>query len=480
MIGFFPELYDDELFFSALSRYHIRSGNATYRQTAKEFFSGTAVTPDIEFISSLKKEVADLMKEVFGEDKLIMKHTMFPYYSFFRPFKEKMEALDKIRTLQVRSKEHNQKHFRTKKLRHCPVCMREDRELFGETYWHRMHQLDSINICPKHFCNLLESDIEFTVSTVSPAFITAEEANYTFNEESITEREKDFSKYVFNLLNNEELFFDPNFDAVAGIRCCLPEKYKTVRNIAVKITNLSADFNEFYKDINTFSFGTPTQMDKFFHGGRTDYCDYLLMAYFADFQPEIYEQVKKGIKSKKELIDDKIAAMKAEGKKYPEIAREVGLGYSYCKKIGNSIGKVNNTKRKQGKKGDLYDWKKLDEEYLVTVKSVIAQIIQNNKDSRPTRITVAGICKMCGIKDSKCAKLPQCLAEIKKYSMTVDEYWAQKIVWAWSTLPEKNRTRPTQIMRLTNIDRKDFPRSFPYISKFTTEEEARKIIALIQ
>src|SRR5260370_16965672 len=35
-------------------------------------------------------------------------------------------------------------------LRFCSRCVEEDRRRFGECYWHRIHQVPGVEICPLH------------------------------------------------------------------------------------------------------------------------------------------------------------------------------------------------------------------------------------------------------------------------------------------------------------------------------------------
>jgi len=56
-------------------------------------------------------------------------------------------------------------------LRYCPECAREDAIAFGETYWHRAHQLPGMAYCTKHFMRLADSRIPMrkTTTTFYPA-----------------------------------------------------------------------------------------------------------------------------------------------------------------------------------------------------------------------------------------------------------------------------------------------------------------------
>jgi hypothetical protein len=44
-------------------------------------------------------------------------------------------------------------------LKYCPLCVNEDRENYGEAYWHRTHQIRNMKVCPKHNCNLINSTV---------------------------------------------------------------------------------------------------------------------------------------------------------------------------------------------------------------------------------------------------------------------------------------------------------------------------------
>lgn len=46
-------------------------------------------------------------------------------------------------------------------MRYCPVCYQEDLQLYGEPYWHRSHQLPDMQICTKHRCWLVDTDVTY-------------------------------------------------------------------------------------------------------------------------------------------------------------------------------------------------------------------------------------------------------------------------------------------------------------------------------
>ena len=53
-------------------------------------------------------------------------------------------------------------------LRYCPGCVEDDRSHFGETYWHRSHQLEGIETCPVHHATLVDSKIEIPETSRPP------------------------------------------------------------------------------------------------------------------------------------------------------------------------------------------------------------------------------------------------------------------------------------------------------------------------
>ena len=81
--------------------------------------------------------------------------------------------------------------------------MKEDREIYGETYWHRKHQIRNVSICTKHKCKLMESSV-LAKSEQSYTFFPAE--NYV--EDSVLVLESDAEKIRF------AVFLEAVFDAL--------------------------------------------------------------------------------------------------------------------------------------------------------------------------------------------------------------------------------------------------------------------------
>ena len=137
MIGFFPDFYPDELLYSALARYHMRSGHITYPATASELYCDRYVQPDTEFINEFTENALQWICKEKQWKTIIYEHTMFPAYARFLP-KEKLDiVLESLLNCKGNWRNHlaipneNEERF----LKYCPLCAEEDRKKYGETYW---------------------------------------------------------------------------------------------------------------------------------------------------------------------------------------------------------------------------------------------------------------------------------------------------------------------------------------------------------
>ncbi|SFR27687.1 TnsD family Tn7-like transposition protein [Paenibacillus sp. cl130] len=177
---FFPSLYQDELLFSALARYHRLSGNINVKRTMNELFSDASVCAAPMFTSNLEKLWENLDKSIYYDpDILIAKHTILPYYAPFLPL-ERFETLKK--TLRVGN--GSSVYMKLGKaasslkspqfLRYCPDCYEEERGSLGVAYWHRTHQIEGVQVCHVHYCELMDSSIPIAQRKNKHAFYLLE------------------------------------------------------------------------------------------------------------------------------------------------------------------------------------------------------------------------------------------------------------------------------------------------------------------
>ncbi|MDD9267874.1 TnsD family Tn7-like transposition protein [Paenibacillus sp. GCM10023248] len=165
MISCFPTPYDEELLYSILSRYHVYSGNRSEYRSLYELFGSTTTKATIAFQSQLGSLVSKLIPfncKISGED-LISKHTLFP---LFQPF------LDESRVNQIKNNMINSSGTGLYSqiglsqggialdysLRYCTECLREEILTLGEAYWHRIHQVPGVYVCPSHYTVLMKTE----------------------------------------------------------------------------------------------------------------------------------------------------------------------------------------------------------------------------------------------------------------------------------------------------------------------------------
>ena len=177
MIPYFPTLYEDELFYSGLCRYYCHTGCVSYHSVIPEIFNNVMDRPDIEFMNSLSSDMMRKVQNHYQPEEIIMRHTMYPYYVRFLPSSRKKEVYHalidnkgQVRNLlsQVIGKDGNDRF-----LRYCPLCVMEDRENYGETYWHRKHQIKGVVVCYRHGCLLKDTGIVIKGNS-EPSFHPAE------------------------------------------------------------------------------------------------------------------------------------------------------------------------------------------------------------------------------------------------------------------------------------------------------------------
>lgn len=163
---FFPTIYEDELLYSCIARYHKRSGNLTYRQTLRDLFGDKRVVSTI-FLQSNMHKIIENMPENFNytEKEIIYNNTLYPFYTSF------MDKDNSNKVYQLMVNESGGKANikcgiivkstdKNKYLRFCPKCMEEDIKKYGETYWHRTHQIPEYMVCSKHKTLIQNSSVE--------------------------------------------------------------------------------------------------------------------------------------------------------------------------------------------------------------------------------------------------------------------------------------------------------------------------------
>lgn len=166
MIGFFPDPYPDELLYSVCARYSSQVNYPNKHIAMKDLFGKIGLSAIVDFPTRLNLLLSLIPYHNYSADEIINKHTLFPFYE---PFLSRERATSIREEMKSLCENHLQTKLATnihqvtapKFLRFCSLCLEQDRKEYGETYWHRVHQLSGILVCPVHRCFLENSLIKW-------------------------------------------------------------------------------------------------------------------------------------------------------------------------------------------------------------------------------------------------------------------------------------------------------------------------------
>lgn len=148
----------------------------------KELFGNMSSVAVVDFPNNLEifyKNIAHFNPPKITE--LVTNHTMYSYYTAFQSEMMKSRAINYINNggkpgaihmfLGIAASTIKNWHY----LRFCPSCLQQDRDKYGEAYWHRSHQLPKVFYCYLHQELLHDSTIEFR-NPHKHEFVSAEKA----------------------------------------------------------------------------------------------------------------------------------------------------------------------------------------------------------------------------------------------------------------------------------------------------------------
>ena len=254
-MNFFPVVYQDELLYSVLARYCIRSGNIREIHNFVDLFRTRSCVAVMELATNLDALIKNMPANTkYTVEYFIYRHTLFPYLAAFidadraekiiQHMRRGKGAIPYISIGIVSSSISLNQYFRF-----CPKCFKEDMEKYGEPYWHRLHQITGVFICPKHKVPINDS-IELVRGGNRQRYVNASTENCVAVEEikysdCIMEKMLWMAEDVEILLNNrflhrEQQWFRDQF------RAKLIEKGYARMNNFIFQKELKQDIQSFY------------------------------------------------------------------------------------------------------------------------------------------------------------------------------------------------------------------------------------------
>lgn len=467
MIGNMPKAYPDELIYSVLARCYVADGYMIYREFAEDVFVNKKEAPSVEFLGGYKKEIIDRLCRSFDAEnlvQLICKGTQFPYYTRFYPLERKKQALEaickgeKITDL-IRIKTQTKERY----IRYCPRCVKEDRERYGETYWHRSHQLKGVNCCGKHGVRLKDSNLWLS-GKASPNFHSAEITLQSCDlmEETAPNKERLLARYNQELLE-AELDIDREITPITVIRNALyTAHFISKRGGTYRLEDIANAMALFYSECPEEAFQN-FQISKLMTGKRLQPTDFARMGLFLGIE------VKELLQSAREdfciaKFDENCLQFLHSGIGVNETARRLGVTSATVRNIRDGKLTADKKTRISQNGGKKKDWEALDKQLLPQVKKIVTSM-KEKAGERPVKITKYYVAEQLEISPKSFERLKRCTDYVNSFEETQEEFWAREIIWAITKIEkEGSELYYTAVRRLLNVKRKQIAAALPFIA----------------
>ena len=523
MIAFFSDPYPDELVYSWLARFQLKAGYPGYIGAAEELFTSPWSSIPVDFFPSCTPQALRVMTQILPIENIILDHTMFPYYARFLPHTRQQKAFQSLLNMDGQYFNDLQlpKHLSDVRryLRYCPYCVTEDRIRYGETYWHRMHQLPYIRICPMHGSVL--SDSTFSVrSRQGPSLKTAEEvipcaaehttdadtpdtaenrnnmttATMSMHENSsiipspiiVEKAERELAAYIWSVFETKmDMQQDVPVGSFLNYRLW-GTPYTSPRGGNRYIHKLFHDFSRYYGTMPYNPVSSAWQLTHIFDNNSYLTASVCMLGMFLGISPEdlCYRTIPSNTPA--EQFDTQVMRLCHDGMKTAAIARELGADIQLIRKVikaadaGKPAGYYAAVHTLNGGGPHPADRSKEDLSVLSSIPGIIRRL-HGETGERPRRISLTSIASLSGFRAEHLRLLPLSLAEASRHVETIDVFWARKVIWAARRIDKPlSEWQITDFTQITNMSRKQIASSVPHLPLFADEEVCSRITALIQ
>lgn len=443
MINYLPSIYEDELVYSWFCRYYIHSGSLTHTMAMRDLFNKRCNTPSKEFIGHLNLTAKSKIEEIYPMEYLVLNHTMFPQYARFIPLEEKKKAMYHLGTAFCDPHHLFSILPRTKSdpfLKYCPMCVREDREKYGETYWHRKHQIRNIKSCYKHGCMLESSEVS-AKSEQTYTFSSAEEYVKDIKPVMADNNIQRFSEFMAAVFDS-----DIDFESDVPISAILhyglfDTKYISKKHTTKYTKRLSEDLQAYYTNMGLSEIATMSQIQRLWFGKRFDFSVVCQVAYFIGMSAE-------------KLTTTVLTSEQIEAEE-------------------NTHYMKNKTP---------IDWKSFDNEISIKLEKWAKAVYDgsSSNNGRPEKVSEKLVYREFGLESHRLEQMPKCRSIIAKYSEAYEEFWSRKIIWAYNKLKvDKQIFYWSDLRKLSGVKKANFDKVIPYLYKHANKSTADKIIMLV-
>ena len=350
-------------------------------------------------------------------------------------------------------------------LRYCPVCVKQDRLLHAEGYWHTIHQMPEIKVCSLHNCYLVDSNV-LCSGKASPSLISLESVigdNLIEAEICHNELLCDLTKYVIDVFK-ASIIRNGEIDVGAFLHSKLQgTKYCSKRGEQRHLSILVDDVNTFYEAIGENL--SRTRVEKIFTNYRYSLYEICKIAYMLNISSKELIELKMPNISHIDMFDDKVKELHSNGIGVNKIARELGVSSRTIRMILDGKKEKQNKIYKTVPGVKKKDWNDIDEATLPIIQEVIKKEYEL-VDPRPSRINCSYICGKLGKHSKYLDKLPKCKKYVQENQEILEEYWWREISWAIVKLKKEGvEINWRKIRDLTNISKENALKTLTYIEK---------------
>ena len=179
-LHYFPTPYPGESMYSVMSRYHQRSYNRNKKESTAQLLPSGSMTPHLYIISPVhRKDINTWFPDNPGNEILYLhwrdEHSAFPLLCHlfddserFEKGKPQYSEVQIRRTLSWGVYHRLGNRNTSSEMKYCPHCAAEEFHRYGECYWHVLHQISGMYICPIH--KTLYAKTQISIDNIRFAF----------------------------------------------------------------------------------------------------------------------------------------------------------------------------------------------------------------------------------------------------------------------------------------------------------------------
>ena len=325
MICYLPQIYENELLSSWISRAYAHSPYISSISYRKTIFSKDNESLDYHFYNAYNNEFKELLEAKYGLINLINNHTLFPYYSAFLPLEKKNVALQMALELQPfisKNISYPLRQGKTLYVRYCPLCIKSH----YEPYFVIESQVD-INYCPIHFCHYRNTQLKIDKEKLME-FKSMDQIDFDFtNIKTIEENDINIrvAKYVSEFINAK-----PKYDNNVPIGAFLTSRLENSKYIKGKrggkknLDLLLSDLNAFYIGLENYRINK-SRLALIFRNEYINVYDILLISYFLHINIQDLIHPYLPPVSQLELFDETVLEMYQQGMNYFQISKSLNV-----------------------------------------------------------------------------------------------------------------------------------------------------------